>query len=245
MTLSTKELDDSMSLNDIQYLKNIIKTGKDEYPLDDFYNILKSNYIFSKWHQKTNFIPIKIDLKDMYNKDGITYNGAINIYIKNHIDNYYKVFKGKLTKLSQIVQQKNNFRHITQLNDILIKKLVNKEITPFEYVIQSEKLKFEGLIYRIYFNLLLIRYYINNNLFGIDNNKKILKSFLKRNQYLIDVLKQYYKLDKIDLEKNIELLEDILKDEKRFLEIYALFIENEVNKEYFKEELKKASFSLI
>jgi hypothetical protein len=245
MTLLTKELDDSMSLNDIQYLKNIIKTGKDEYPLDDFYDILKSNYIFSKWHQKTDFVPIKIDLKDIYNKYGITYNGAINIYIKNHIDNNYKVFKGKLTKLSQIVQQKNNFRHITQLNDILIRKLVNKEITPFEFVIQSEKFKFEGLIYRIYFNLLLIKYYINNNLLSLDDNKKILKSFLKRNYGVINILKQYYKLDKIDLDKNIEFLEDILKDEKRFLEIYALFIENEVNKAYFKEELKKANFILI
>ena len=80
---------------------------------------------------------------------------------------------------------------------------------------------------------------------SLDDNKKILKSFLKRNQSIINILKQYYKLDKIDLDKNIKLLEDILKDEKRFLEIYALFIENEVNKEYFKEELKKASFTLI
>jgi hypothetical protein len=241
MNLYTKESDDSMSLNNLQYLKSIIKTGIDEYPLDDFYHILKSNYIYNQWNEKTNLIPVKIDLKDMYNKDGITFNGAFNVYIKNHINNKYKVFKGKLAKLSQIIQQKNNFRHLKELDEILIDKLINKQLTSFEFVIQSEKVKFEGLIYRIYFNLLLIRYYINNDVLGIENKKKILKSFLKSNKTIINLIKQYYKVERIDLDLNIQYIEDIIKDNKRFLEFFALYIENEVDKEYFEEEISNAN----
>lgn len=241
MKLLTKEYEDSMSLKDIKYLKEIIKTGKDEFPLIHFFNIFKTNKIFSNWNQKTKSIPVKIGLKNQYNIEGITFNGALNIYIKKHSDNKYKVLKGELIKLSQIIQQKNNFIHIKELDNILIEKIINKDISPFDFVIQKEKIKFEGLIYRMYFSLFIIINYLKKNILSREENKKILNYFLKQYKSLIEVIKSYYKIEKLDLNTNLKLLEDILENNKTLLELFTLFIEKQVDKEWFKDRIKEAS----
>ena len=190
MKLITSEKEDSMSLNDIKYLKDIIKTRKDDYPLIHFYNILKENNIFSIWNKKTNNIPILINTKDQYNTDGITFNGALNVYIKKHSDNKYKKLKGELLKLMQIVQQKNNYRHMDELNNVLIQKFINKELNSFEFVVQTEKIKFEGLIYTMYFTLLIVINYLDSNI-SKEDKEKLITFFMKRYQSVITSIKSY------------------------------------------------------
>jgi hypothetical protein len=240
MKLITSEKEDSMSLNDIKYLKDIIKTRKDDYPLIHFYNILKENNIFSIWNKKTNNIPILINTKDQYNTDGITFNGALNVYIKKHSDNKYKKLKGELLKLMQIVQQKNNYRHMDELNNVLIQKFINKELNSFEFVVQTEKIKFEGLIYTMYFTLLIVINYLDSNI-SKEDKEKLITFFMKRYQSVITSIKSYLNINKLDLYNTLKFLENILTDNQLFLKIFALFIERQVDKEYFQDEMRKLS----
>jgi len=244
MSLTTENTDDSKSLEDIKYIKQIIKEQKEDFPLSKFYSILSQNKIFNTWNNRTKNIPVVIADKNSYTDEVVNFDASYNAYIRNSILNIDRIqkIKSKLLKFGSIISGKNNSRHFEYLETTLIQSLLNKSITPEDYAQKYQKILFESELLEMYFVLIVILDYIKND----ESLETELSSFFKNVYYkLIQYVKRLYNIDSLTADELVYYLRSVINNNELMDKLYTIYFHNFKDSYGYRKLLDKGGRLLI
>lgn len=218
--IKTFSFEDSKSLDDIKYIEKIIKEDRDEYPIDEYFQIIKDNPVYQNWNTLTKNIPVKLGYRNECDK-GASINAELNLWIKKSLgkgDNI-GITLSKLMKFFSLIQIK--YKCLYSENG-WIRDLIYKKITPKDYATNIFKIEYQSLVISLYLSLLYVS--LTNQSYDM-----LISEILP-----LTHLKLYDK----SLKSVLSLLRNILEDKQIFADTFEIFLNEERDSKNYRELLQ-------